>query len=1204
MSFLQRLPEWLREDPLANSINDETESVKIKSYYNLLRQYIKQPVQVWARYKKEDVSLTRSNLAEDSVIEVDITGCYPVMPKITLKDTTCCTPPNAVEGPIIIKGGNKTLTINKDLPSGGEMVIYPDGRIKINGIGIDSVVGFSYTEKDILIPFGKITNERKLMQKFTPSTYTKELKILFNRMMGSPDDNIHLELWSLDNGIQKEKLASLEVRNELLSPDFYIRFPIDLELEDEEHAIIIKREHDHSDESFFVLSGGEYQDGNLSYWNGVTWVETNYNIFLEESIPFVSGEYPEIHPETGTITFEYANIVNSSEDDAEFEAEEGGVVSKLEFEAISLKSIHYRAMAYALYPLERVRLYIGDTLIEEEEFIKEHHQFCYQMNIDAEDLPQDLISEMPFEFWTETAWHYFDKTILKGFPQDYDHENSMFHPNYALDKLTKNLGMFRRNYRQNIKYYEYGSTYPLGYPFKVEQDYCLEKRMLNEYVTTKYSNNKVFLTRDDDHIIKLKSKKLYSYPIQIITIERGENKIIEISYTNELKETYKELYTFDTAIKTTARINNQSDIVSAILIEESDDIDVDEVYYLYPDGIYRRYGLIHSEIYGYLGVIPTIKDMVDYCSIHNVNYWDYEYWGGDIFDAPVFRVDIPYPIPSNFNVLSNIEVNKLLGKCKSLGTHGLSAYSNIVNQEMQLSTNSDPPELFVEIDQEIGIQLRPGDFSDMLFQPTIRAEWELLEWEVSSETTLNLLMDVYGAQVFDQFSEIVLSDFQENYMSNTMAGNIGSSGYVKIGGASNESATSQASTAVYENRNPTGWMSWSNTMAGRVAGDGVATTNGSSYISQPEYTGYPYTDGLTFSGYSGLNAIPNDAIITGIKVRWSTNSTGNTNAYCELRTGKGNSEKQKPITSGWKEQEFGGDGDTWGITGLRGADVKDMRLMFYFGIMPNGTKVEYDWNYVTVYYRTRIGTFMTPSIIPPDSNPDSQWGRLTDVRLDTPFPGCEAYYDIIKENYSFGNTSNPTDFIFGENGQRKLLQIFKPTDTKLCGIGVFPRGTYGLPGDRVKISITTLDAAMNPATILGSSSIAVGKWGTSGEIIFPLDLTLSTSQSYGILIERTGSLSTSNYYKLSATNNNVYINGRLRFLQNTSIWTDHNNGNADLCFKVYTPSVVFSDIKTPFNLKDVPYAQIKLRGKLYTENLNYTPMIGEIKLDREVVNNG
>jgi thioredoxin-related protein len=58
MSHIKRLPDWLREDEAALTLNDETEEVKIKSYYDLLRQYVKTTTPTLGKYKKENTTIT------------------------------------------------------------------------------------------------------------------------------------------------------------------------------------------------------------------------------------------------------------------------------------------------------------------------------------------------------------------------------------------------------------------------------------------------------------------------------------------------------------------------------------------------------------------------------------------------------------------------------------------------------------------------------------------------------------------------------------------------------------------------------------------------------------------------------------------------------------------------------------------------------------------------------------------------------------------------------------------------------------------------------------------------------------------------------------------------------------------------------------------------------------------------------------------
>ena len=96
MSFQKRLPDWFREDELVKTINSETEQVKVQGYYDILRQYVKQPLQLWAKYKNTPISTDEISLNSQQTFSIDNTGNYPVQPSITITDRTCCTTPNSI----------------------------------------------------------------------------------------------------------------------------------------------------------------------------------------------------------------------------------------------------------------------------------------------------------------------------------------------------------------------------------------------------------------------------------------------------------------------------------------------------------------------------------------------------------------------------------------------------------------------------------------------------------------------------------------------------------------------------------------------------------------------------------------------------------------------------------------------------------------------------------------------------------------------------------------------------------------------------------------------------------------------------------------------------------------------------------------------------------------------------------------------------
>jgi hypothetical protein len=104
---------------------------------------------------------------------------------------------------------------------------------------------------------------------------------------------------------------------------------------------------------------------------------------------------------------------------------------------------------------------------------------------------------------------------------------------------------------------------------------------------------------------------------------------------------------------------------------------------------YNEYGLLRSEIYNYLGVIPEVKKLIDYCLIYDEREWDQYVWGGDDFMPAVMQVRIPVDaIPSNFNQLTNDELQAICDRCKPFGTKCIPLYS--INKSVRVGVGASP----------------------------------------------------------------------------------------------------------------------------------------------------------------------------------------------------------------------------------------------------------------------------------------------------------------------------------------------------------------------------------------------------------------------------------------------------------------------------------------------------------------------------------
>lgn len=223
-----------------------------------------------------------------------------------------------------------------------------------------------------------------------------------------------------------------------------------------------------------------------------------------------------------------------------------------------------------------------------------------------------------------------------------------------------------------------------------------------------------------------------------------------------------------------------------------------------------------------------------------------------------------------------------------------------------------------------------------------------------------------------------------------------------------------------------------------------------------------------------------------------------------------------------------------------------------------------------------------------------KWNKLTHV-LTEPIEGT-IRYDVFRENIDQQQIQSNGTAQVGSTNYNSWLQVFKPTNSKLTGIGIRAMGTVGSPGP-LKAQICTLSGSI-PSKIL--EEYIFPDWGTGIEKLACFDISgLNTSTSYGLVLT-TNSFSASNYYQIRVDSNNRYTNGKARYKKGIT-WTDYSG---DLYFKTYYPIDILVNKQVPIDLNSVNYSQIKIRGKLSTSVLGETPKIDSINITKEDVAEG
>lgn len=268
--------------------------------------------------------------------------------------------------------------------------------------------------------------------------------------------------------------------------------------------------------------------------------------------------------------------------------------------------------------------------------------------------------------WEDTYLRHKTPAV-KGFPQSATATDPKYLPNSALDDEAYKMGMFRRIYKESIDESELSETYPPYYPYDIEQDYWLEKRMLSQYTIRDEVNESEII----NDLLEVRIKGLEVATITLSCYTTNDTKVIHVVclYNNDVEIIEK--FSSETIAGLVDSINADSKTITATFLKEG--TLADGFYELKNQGVYTKYGLMKSEIHQYLGCIPNIVNITDYLLKWNVNKWNCGHlWGGDIYLPGTFYLNIPYyDIPKNFKLLTQDELQIIADQCKMFGTRVL-----------------------------------------------------------------------------------------------------------------------------------------------------------------------------------------------------------------------------------------------------------------------------------------------------------------------------------------------------------------------------------------------------------------------------------------------------------------------------------------------------------------------------------------------------
>jgi hypothetical protein len=813
-----------------------TDTDKLESYYDFLCRFVKQPMQIHCSFKQKTYTF-----AGQESIPIDITGSYPANFNFSCTATNEIPSPITISDGTNTTTIYTTIPAGKTFELDEQGHIKIDGQeirnqtdISYTDESMDIPFGRVDNYRKLMQIFTPNNSDLIGMKiKFSKLFGDPEDDILFHlyQLDGDLNPSVLINKYTLSNSdMQRSPQNAFEI---------ILPFEETLDIT-QTYGLIIKRNASHSNSSYFILKGDA--GDSLKYWDGKSWLALGNQLYFQTISPIKEGTLPVIEPPTGTITTNIPDMLTCVSENLELDTiyarsmalpvyplkemkicyggkvlegftqnteysrvyqlnTSGRIVSVQEngknygktfnliFCSENPGSYYYDYDNGILYirtsdsgaPETKVITINGGEVLASKTFTKQQRQYCYQLSVSADNLPSGLVEELPTRFYLKTSWHYFDYSLKRGFPQLSTDNDPNYQPNELLSEHATSFGLFRRTYRDDIEPWEYVTTYPIGYPFVDEQDYYLEQRILDEYPTrTDVSRNGyLYDSTGEIKLVELRCKipgitnvEVYSY-----TNDNGEKRVNVNLLTRE-KISQTEDYLFTDSKSFVDNINNNSNILTAKYLNNATSLLLYNIEYINTEGIYPTYGLIASEIHSYLGVVPTIKDMVDYCLIWDTRTWDNYVWSGDVYSPACFRIDIPLP-PSNFKLLTDKEIKTIIRRCKKVGTEVLSAYSIESKVNLGISLSTDTIEYLKYINFDLGFDLFVGDSKVTLNTP-IQAHVTTMEGIQKKDLALGFSIDTQVTEILELFSQETDTDFEEDVLTGVQIEDSGDAAYIKL----------------------------------------------------------------------------------------------------------------------------------------------------------------------------------------------------------------------------------------------------------------------------------------------------------------------------------------------------------------------------------------------------------------------------------------
>lgn len=481
--WLKLFPHWWDEkDALLNAIGDEVERVKAQAIFALLNAGIKPPVLLWQESlnnKKYNVQKNITKLPADIKIDAPL---YKTWGKITLINNT----EKDIDGLELMLDAKNGLIINQLISQNDKIVInLYDNTVSINGKKTKA------QKKGQGMPYFITSQNYSTHISGTP-LHNEVIRIHINT-----DTNLEETIVSNTVNIT-EKVESWEVTGDAYqeNPDdadpWIIiegkgRIGYELDFNNIKEITFWYKAEDEAELSCYCNNKGIFNKKINDEW---TYYQIDASdIYGTGKIEFDSLQYgSKVY--LNDIKYQTEEKYNFECDiDVDVELDNAVFINEQNIEITSLE----------LIPIEKVELYAyyDFPFNKGQNGWKKVYQKVYEENTNV--IYDMITTHFPTkEFYVDVWFKTLQYPYKVGFPCYKDAEpDSMYHVNNRLDTHGEELGLERRMYKTDIAEEDYPTTYPIFYPFDIEQDYWYYLRLINEYTWNDLSINDIDVTDTD-----------------------------------------------------------------------------------------------------------------------------------------------------------------------------------------------------------------------------------------------------------------------------------------------------------------------------------------------------------------------------------------------------------------------------------------------------------------------------------------------------------------------------------------------------------------------------------------------------------------------------------------------------------------------------------------------------------------------------------